>query len=52
MPCRDSGMQKVLWSPGPAEFPLPPLFHSALPGPGPLSKFFQAVKGEVKRKTS
>ena len=50
-------MQRELWSPSPAEFPFPRLaciLHnpssgdSALPGSGPLSKFFWAVKREVK----
>ena len=47
MPCRDSGVQDALWSPGPAEFPLLPLSHSALPGTDPISKLFKAVKEEV-----
>lgn len=47
MPYRDSGVQDALWSPGPAEFPLLPLSHSALPGTDPISKLFKAVKEEV-----
>ena len=40
MPCGDSGIQNALWSPSPAEFPLLPLSHSALPETDPVSKLF------------
>lgn len=58
---RDSGTQRELWSPCPSECRPPPRTQtvffidisgdSDLPGPGPLSKFIQAVKEEVKRRT-
>lgn len=50
--CRDNGTQRRLWSPIPASWPSPttkpsPIFcvdisgDSALPGPGPVSKWYQ-----------